>query len=595
MTTRRILSHDGILWILESDDGKNQTYRHPTDTRRKLSVIDPTYTFQPSDADTFLNKNSPNTIYGTQTYLNVYAPATAIERSILKFDMTGQIPAGVIINSATLSLYYYTIAIADPVGRTYWVYRLTQTGWTQAGASWNYYVGTTAWATAGGDYTTTDGASVTMPAGFGWVAWTVTAQVQTAVDSVGRVAHFLVKDGAESSNVGASFYSNNYTTDTTKRPKLYVDWTVPPTPINVSESGAGSDVVVNIGISAAEAGTGTESAVSIEAALPIVETATGTDVATAEGPGLMETTEEGAAVDAVAITAAIDVPESGAGAEAFSATSQQGVSEAAVGSDACAIAGSIPVVETGAGTDVAPVEAHPGVTETCAGTETLTVSASIPSSESGVGVDAPAIQNPLTKTDLGLGSETIQVSTGIPVSESGAGAETKTVVASIPVIDSGHGVESSVYPATSLTVTESALGFEGVTTPGTLTVFEEGKGAEFAWRIKPSSPMIDALVLPHVLSIRISDPATMSDKKVQGGSLPRRTMMGKPGRIVDVEGWSDSRAEIDALKALCDGVRRTFYHPNGDSFGVLVTGFQPSRTVDQHNRRTYRLALAEAN
>jgi hypothetical protein len=107
--------------------------------------------------------------------------------------------------------------------------------------------------------------------------------------------------------------------------------------------------------------------------------------------------------------------------------------------------------------------------------------------------------------------------------------------------------------------------------------------------------MVDDLALPHVLSIRISDPAAMSDKKVQGGSLPRRTMMGKPGRIVEVEGWSDSQTEIDVLDALRDGVRRIFYHPSGDSFGVLVTGFDPGRTVDQYNRRAYRLSLVEAN
>lgn len=72
-------------------------------------------------------------------------------------------------------------------------------------------------------------------------------------------------------------------------------------------------------------------------------------------------------------------------------------------------------------------------------------------------------------------------------------------------------------------------------------------------------------------------------------------MVSKLGRTVDVQGWSDSQTEIDALDGLRDGVRRTFYHPSGDSFSVLVTGFEPSRSVDECNRRTYRLSLAEAN
>jgi hypothetical protein len=172
--------------------------------------------------------------------------------------------------------------------------------------------------------------------------------------------------------------------------------------------------------------------------------------------------------------------------------------------------------------------------------------------------------------------------------------EVPSMQASVPVSDSGHGAESA-SSTSSLKVTDSAAGTETVATPGTLTVTDEGKGAEFAWRIKPSTPMIDALALPHVLSISIPDPATMSDKKVQGGSLPRRTMIGKPGRTVEINGWSDDQAEIDSLDALRDGVHRTFYHPSGDSFGVLVTGFEPSPTADEYNRRSYRLTLVEAN
>jgi hypothetical protein len=224
----------------------------------------------------------------------------------------------------------------------------------------------------------------------------------------------------------------------------------------------------------------------------------------------------------------------------------------------------------------------------------LAVSAEVSAAETGAGVESALIQNPLTQTDEGLGSDALAVSGIITITDSGAGVEAPSMAASIPISDSAVGSES-VSPTSSLTIADSGLGLENVTTPGTLTVIDEGKGAEFAWRIKPSSPMIDDLALPHVLSIRISDPATMSDKKVQGGSLPRRTMMGKPGRTVDVEGWSDSQTEIDAFDALRDGLRHAFYHPSGDSFGVLVTGFEPSQTVDEYDRRSYRLSLAEAN
>jgi hypothetical protein len=241
MTAPPILLRDGIRWLLVSDDGKNQRYRHPTDPHRFLSVIDPTYTFQPSDADNYLYENTPNTNIGSNTSIAVDGKNLYRRHAILKFDLTSQIVAGSTINSATLSLYYYNYPFTNPSGRTFWAYRITQTAWTELGSTWNKYDGTNSWAAAGGDYTTTNGASTTVPAGYGWMAWTVTAQVQTAVDSVGRVAHFLMRDGDESGSTAytALFWSNNYTTDTTKRPKLYVDWTAPVAPTVTTQAATG--------------------------------------------------------------------------------------------------------------------------------------------------------------------------------------------------------------------------------------------------------------------------------------------------------------------------------------------------------------------
>lgn len=219
-----ILVHKGIPWILEKDDGHSQVYRHPFDPLRRLSVIDPTYTFQPSTADNYLYLMNPNVNYGSATNLDIWSLTSYLARIILKFDMTSQVPAGAIINSATLSLYWYG-GSGSPEGRTYWAYRITSIDWTEGGSTWNRrYDSSHLWTTPGGDYTATDGASVVMPGAYAWIAWTVTAQVQTAVDNVGRIAHFLLKDGAEGSgNIRASFYSKEYGT-AGSRPKLYVDW-----------------------------------------------------------------------------------------------------------------------------------------------------------------------------------------------------------------------------------------------------------------------------------------------------------------------------------------------------------------------------------
>lgn len=287
------------------------------------------------------------------------------------------------------------------------------------------------------------------------------------------------------------------------------------------------------------------------------------------------------------------------------------VSDSGTGADTSSIA--LSVAESGVGTE-SDLKIGPLGTDAGVGVEAVTTGATMTVADAGASVDSPAIegdisgsdsgvgaeaslsvQAQLTETDAGLGSESPGIAASVPVSESGAGLDTPGVQASIPISDSGVGSEA-VTPTAAFTVTDSGvLSNESVTTPGTLIVSDEGKGAEFAWRIKPSNPMIDDLVLPHVLAIIISDLATMSDKKVQGGSLPRRKMVGKPGRTVEIQGWSDDQTEIDAVDALRDGAHHTFYPQSGDSFGVLVTDFQPSRTVDEYNRRTYRLSLVEAN
>ncbi len=107
------------------------------------------------------------------------------------------------------------------------VYRLTQTDWVESEVCWNYRYGTTEWTNAGGTYTETNGASATVPASYGDMSWTVTAQVLTAVTD-GINAHFLLKDQAEnffSIELLANFRSKEATSGT--KPKLSVTYTAP--------------------------------------------------------------------------------------------------------------------------------------------------------------------------------------------------------------------------------------------------------------------------------------------------------------------------------------------------------------------------------
>lgn len=237
-------------WLLIEKTKDKERYRHrsipgrfrlviyqPNTVKKEIyqdgKLDDPEVTKQPSDADNCLNETAPNQNYGTLTYIMLGSYENLRRRGIDKFDFSADIPAGATINSATFSLYYYGNYV-DPVGRTYWAYKLTRTDWTELGSTWNKYDGTNNWTTAGGDYVTSDpaGGSAVVPATFGWMNWDVQAIVQDAVDNVGRVAHFLIRDETEGAgaNFISYFYSKEYTTDTSLRPKLYIDYTAEAPP-----------------------------------------------------------------------------------------------------------------------------------------------------------------------------------------------------------------------------------------------------------------------------------------------------------------------------------------------------------------------------
>jgi len=115
---------------------------------------------------------------------------------------------------------------------------------------------------------------------------------------------------------------------------------------------------------------------------------------------------------------------------------------------------------------------------------------------------------------------------------------------------------------------------------------------DFAWRLKGSC-IIGSLELPHVLTIKITDEAVMTDKKMHPPALPKRKLQGKLGRAVEITGWTKSQTDIDNMRALHDGQIRLFIHPGGESFNVLVRDFNVDRDVDAYNRRGWRMTLAE--
>lgn len=185
-------------------------------------------TIQPSTADVDLEYGAPASNYGAATTFVVRPASTTRKHALVSFDFSASIPSGAIITLATLSLY----ATAVATGRTIGCYRLRRGDWVESQATWNNYKTSTAWGTGGAlntttDHDTTDGATSASLSAAGWQKWTVTAQVQYARDSVAGVAHFFLRDTGATATAQQTYCSRRYTINTSLRPKLYIEYTVP--------------------------------------------------------------------------------------------------------------------------------------------------------------------------------------------------------------------------------------------------------------------------------------------------------------------------------------------------------------------------------
>jgi hypothetical protein len=175
--------------------------------------------------DNYIQQSNPAWNNGTETYISVKARATQNMRSLIEADISS-IPTGANINNATLSLYYYAMT-ADPVGRNYSVYVVWDNRtWTENESTWNNYTTGLPWTASGGDYNPSPIASLTVPANFGWMNWTVTQHVQAAKDAGRSNISFLIRDVEESgiTNRQAYFYSKG--SSNASKPALTINYSL---------------------------------------------------------------------------------------------------------------------------------------------------------------------------------------------------------------------------------------------------------------------------------------------------------------------------------------------------------------------------------
>jgi len=124
---------------------------------------------------------------------------------------------------------------------------MKRSDWEELQATWNVYKTGSSWGTAGAtgsaDIETSNPAQAqaTLP-GFdvaGWVTWTITAIAQDAVTNCGGKVRLLLYPNAYGGD-GVGGYrdhrSSDYIADTSKRPKLDITYTPPPSPVVTSQA-----------------------------------------------------------------------------------------------------------------------------------------------------------------------------------------------------------------------------------------------------------------------------------------------------------------------------------------------------------------------
>jgi len=189
--------------------------------------------------DNLLNSGGATSNYGTLTYMYLSAWSGGDIRSILSFDISS-LPAGVTINSATLSTYYQSALAGNPAGRTVLLYKVRRNDWEEEQSTWNIFKTSNNWGTAGASNTTTDidtslSNSITMPAAGNWMNFDVKDIVENAIANsvnVNVLLRFETEGGVDNT---ARLWSREYTGDTSLRPKLVIEYT------------SGTNMQVNVG------------------------------------------------------------------------------------------------------------------------------------------------------------------------------------------------------------------------------------------------------------------------------------------------------------------------------------------------------------
>lgn len=246
----------------------------PTHTPTSTPTRTPTPTSVGGATTTTFQEGTSSYAGGDSTYLYQYEAGTNFcngasvylwhdnrQKTLLKFDdLDDTISTSAIVSNASLQLYTtYKSGTGDlQVGA-----HKVLVGMVPCEATWNSYATGSTWATAGAaGATDRDGAAddiVILDTAGTWVSWDVTDMVQDWVSTPASNYGVLLETLTEYTTLQFSAVGNGYAT-ASYRPKLVVEWSLPPTstptPTAVADVDLylGRELVVNPGFETAGAG-----------------------------------------------------------------------------------------------------------------------------------------------------------------------------------------------------------------------------------------------------------------------------------------------------------------------------------------------------
>lgn len=248
------------------------------------------------------------------------------------------------------------------------------------------------------------------------------------------------------------------------------------------------------------------------------------------------------------------------------------------------------VNDAGAGTDSITIQGQPSLIDSGSGADAISIEGQASVSDQGQGQDSVLAQGNVAPSDQGQGIDSIEAKGYADISETGSGQESMTIEGRGQISDTGQGTDQ-VSAAAQVELQDQGAGIDGIAAGPLVEIHDEGIGIDIAYRVQ-GEISIDGVDLPHVLNISVEEPSIVQDLPVMD-ALPYRKQLGKRGRSLKIQGWTDSLSTLETLRAYADGDEHVLILPTGDGMKAHVIDVRTPEDVEKYHIYDYQMEALE--